>query len=214
MNIFGFFSNLFGGDDNNNNIDYDLGGISGGFYAPGTTEENLRTQNEDGNEIFDFEYDNQGFLYTEDSDFNDTSIGDKIKNYILGEDGLKLSSDTIEAISGFAKGARSVTKGRQRQQRRMPTSPRSRSGSFSPAGRAASGQFSAQKVRSDNVIASLINQSQRGSDAARLMQDRLYREAARERNQAIIEAITGEGKPEGPNITGRAPAISITSRVT
>jgi hypothetical protein len=215
MDLWNWFSSWFS-EDNNNNIDYDLGGESGGFYAPGTTAEDIRTQNIDGNETFDFGYDNQSFFYYDDSaDSNDgRSLAGQGKDALFGESGLNLTDKTIENISRFALGAQGFTEKQSRQGGQGRASRRSRSGSLSgPVGRGGSGAFKASQT-SSQLIANMIAQSQTASNAANALSDRAYREAARELNMAIVQAISGEGKAAGPNITGKAPTISITSKVT
>ena len=142
------------------------------------------------------------------------SLARKGKDALFGKSGLNLTSKTIESISRFALGAQGFTKKQSRQGGQGRASRRSRSGKLSgPVGRGGSGAFKAGQT-SSQLIANMIAQSQRGSNAANALSDRAYREAARELNMAIVQAISGEGKAAGPNITGKAPTISITSKVT
>jgi len=152
-------------------------------------------------------------IYEKSFKEDERSLFQQARDWMFGEEGLDLEDDTIKRIAGFAKAAQGFTKERSKGgQKQAPR--RSRSSSLSgPVGRGSSEGFKATQT-SSQLIANMIAQSQRGANAANSLSDRAYREAAKELNMAIIQAISGEGKPEGPNITGKAPTISITSRVT
>lgn len=209
-----FFDWFSGGDSSNDSTDYDPDGETY-VYIGGEPSEDVIFGDDDFGEDYQSSYDGYSFSDQSFFDYPDgRSLALKGKQELFGKSGLDLTDKTIENISRFALGAQGFTQKQSRQGGQGRASRRSRSGSLSgPVGRGGSGAFKAGQT-SSQLIANMIAQSQRGSNAANALSDRAYREAARELNMAIVQAISGEGKAAGPNITGKAPTISITSKVT
>ena len=206
-----FFNYFSGGDSSNDYTDYDPDGETY-VYRGGEPSEDVIFG--DGEDFYYDEEFNESFFNYSDTFQNGRSLAGQGKDWLFGESALNLTDKTIENISRFALGAQGFTEKQSRQGGQGRASRRSRSGSLSgPVGRGGSGAFKAGQT-SSQLIANMIAQSQRGSNAANSLSDRAYREAARELNMAIVQAISGEGKAAGPNITGKAPTISITSKVT